>query len=131
MILIDSSVWIDFFNGSPSVEANFLDQILGEQSLLVGDLILTEVLQGFRRNEGFEAARRALLSFQVVEMLNLNLAVQSARNYRTLRGLGIAVRKKIDCLIAMCCFEAGYSLLHSDRDIDAFEPHLGVSVIHP
>jgi predicted nucleic acid-binding protein len=131
MILVDSSVWIDFFNGISTHETDFLDQILGEQPLLVGDLILAEVLHGFRRNEDFESARRALLSFQVVAMLGPDLAIQSALNYRTLRTQGITVRKTINCLIATYCIETGHSLLHSDRDFDPFEDHFGLIVVHP
>ena len=130
MILVDSSVWIDYFNGIKTRETDTLDQILGEQILLVGDLILAEVLQGFRRDEDFEQARRALFSFQIVKMLDPELAVQSARNYRTLRSQGITIRKTIDCLIATYCIESGNALLHSDRDFDAFEDRLGLSVIH-
>jgi hypothetical protein len=131
MILVDSSVWIDFFNGASTRETDYLDKILGDQPLLVGDLILAEVLQGFRRNEDFESARRALLSFQVVDMLGPDLAIQSARNYRILRAQGITVRKTIDCLIATYCIETGHSLLHSDRDFDPFEDHFGLNVVRP
>lgn len=131
MILVDSSVWIDYFIGTATSQTDFLDRILGEQPILVGDLILAEVLQGFRRDEDFDTARRALLSFQVVEMLNPDLAVQSARNYRILRTQGITVRKTIDCIIATYCIQVGHALLHSDGDFDLFETHLGLSVVHP
>ena len=131
MILVDSSVWIDYFNGTATSQTDFLDRILGEQPILVGDLILAEVLQGFRRDDDFDAARRALLSFQVVEMLNPDLAVQSARNYRVLRAHGVTVRKTIDCLIATYCIETNHMLLHSDNDFDPFEAQLGLNVVHP
>lgn len=131
MILVDSTVWIDYFNGVMTPETDYLDQVLGEQVLLVGDLILAEVLQGFRHDADFNRARQALLSFQTVQMLDPDLAVQSAQNYRTLRSQGITVRKTIDCLIATYCIESGHTLLHSDRDFDPFENSLGLSVVHP
>ena len=131
MILVDFSVWVDYFNSTATSQTDFLDQILGEQPILVGDLILAEVLQGFRRDEDFDAARRALLSFQIVAMLNPDLAVQSARNYRILHLQGITVRKTIDCLIATYCIQTGHSLLHSDGDFDPFETQLGLSVVRP
>ena len=130
MILVDSSVWIDYFNGIANSQTDFLDRILGEQPILVGDLILAEVLQGFRRDDDFDAAHSALLSFQVVKMLNPDLAVQSARNYRVLRAQGVTVRKMIDCLIATYCIETNHMLLHSDRDFDPFEAQLGLNVVH-
>ena len=131
MILVDSTVWIDYFNGVKTPETDYLDQVLGEQVLLVGDLILAEVLQGFRHDADFNRARQALLSFQTVQMLDPDLAVQSAQNYRTLHTQGITVRKTIDCLIATYCIESGHTLLHSDRDFDPFENSLGLSVVHP
>ena len=131
MILVDSSVWIDYFNGTTSPETNYLDDQVEKQIILVGDLILSEVLQGFREDRDFESARRALSAFQQVEMLNAALAVQSARNYRAMRKKGITVRKTIDCLIATYCLETNTALLHCDRDFDPFEQQLGLRVIHP
>jgi predicted nucleic acid-binding protein len=131
MILVDTSVWIDYFTGIATSQTDFLDRILGEQPILVGDLILAEVLQGFRQEDDFDAARRALLSFQIVKMLNPDLAVQSARNYRVLRKQGVTVRKTIDCLIATYCIETNHMLLHSDHDFDPFEAQLGLNVVHP
>ena len=131
MILVDSSVWIDYFNGTTSPETNYLDDQVEKQIILVGDLILSEVLQGFREDRDFESARRGLSAFQQVEMLNAALAVQSARNYRAMRKKGITVRKTIDCLIATYCLETNTALLHCDRDFDPFEQQLGLRVIHP
>jgi hypothetical protein len=128
MILIDSSTWIDYFNGEVNPKTDMLDRILGKELILVGDIILMEVLQGFRKDEDFETARRALSSFTQVEMLNSGLAIQSARNFRTLRKMGITVRKTIDCLIATYCIETGTSLLHSDNDFNPFEVYLGLKV---
>ena len=130
MILVDSSVWVDYFNGTATSQTDFLDRILGEQPILIGDLIITEVLQGFRRDEDFDAAYRAFVSFQIVEMLNFDLAVQSARNDRILRMRGVTVRKTIDCIIATYCIQTGHILLHSDGNFDPFENHLGLSVVH-
>lgn len=131
MILVDSTVWIAYFNGQITLETDFLDKILAEQLILVGDLILCEVLQGFRADRDYEQARRALGRFKQVSMLNVQLAIKSANNYRTLRKRGITIRKTIDCLIATFCIEAGHQLLHADRDFDAFEDHLGLEVVHP
>ena len=131
MILVDFSVWIDYFNGTATSQTDFQDRILGEQPILVGDLILAEVLQGFLRDEDFDAPRRALLFSQVVERQNPDLADQSSRNYRILHAKGIAVRKTIDCIIATYCIQMGHAVLHSDGDFDPFETHLGLSVVHP
>jgi predicted nucleic acid-binding protein len=128
MLLVDSTVWIDYFNGRFTPQTDYLDRILSDQLVLVGDLILAEVLQGFRDDTEFEQARQALGHFSQVSMVNPALAVQSARNYRTLRAQGVTVRKTIDCLIATFCIENDHSLLHSDADFDGFERHLGLKV---
>jgi len=130
MILVDSSVWIDYFNGIATPETDYLDRILEDQLILVGDIMLAEMLQGFRKDEDFETARQSLATFQTVEMLNPGLAVQSARNFRSLHKDVITVRKTIDCLIATYCIENGVTLLHSDRDFEPFEARLGLSVVH-
>jgi hypothetical protein len=131
MILVDTTVWIDYFNGRLTPHTDSLDRLLGEQIVLVGDLILAELLQGFRQDEDFEQVRRALQSFTLVSLVTPELAVQGARNYRTLRQMGRTPRKTIDCLIATACIENGYDLLHHDNDFDGFEQLLGLSVIHP
>lgn len=131
MVLVDTTVWIDYFNGRISPHTDTLDSLLGEQIVIVGDLILAELLQGFRQDEEFEQARLALEHFTVISLVSPELAVQSARHYRALRRLGITPRKTIDCLIATACIENGYSLLHNDSDFDGFEQHLGLVVIHP
>ncbi len=130
MILIDTSVWIDYFNGIETFETNYLDRILGVQSVLVGDIILSEVLQGFRNDQDFEAARQALSVFEIVPIINADLAVCSALNYRALRKVGITMRKTINCFIATYCIETGSTLLHSDRNFEPFETHLDLAVIH-
>ena len=130
MILVDTSVWIDYFNGQTTPETTILDEILGVEEILMGDIILAEVLQGFRSDQDFEAALNALSRFKQAGMLNPDLAIRSARNYRQLRKTGITVRKTVDCLIATFCIENRVELLHSDRDFDPFEQHLGLQVRH-
>lgn len=129
MILVDSSVWIDYFRGSPSPEAETLDGLLGREALLVGDLILTEVLQGFASERDFSQARQMLASFDLIEIGGREIALQAARNFRTLRRFGITVRKTIDTLIATRCIESHIALLHNDRDFDAFAEHLGLQTV--
>jgi predicted nucleic acid-binding protein len=128
VILVDSSVWIDYFRGAPSAEAAHLDKLLGTGPVLIGDLILTEVLQGFATDADFNQARTLLDSLDVVPLAGASICVQAARNFRTLRRQGVSVRKTIDTIIATCCIENGYALLHNDRDFDAFERHLGLRV---
>lgn len=131
MVFIDSTVWVDYFNGRITPQTDYLDHILTSIPILIGDLILAEVLQGFRQDSDFEQARRALGKFEIVTMVNPDLAIQSARNYRTLRKKGITVRKTIDSLIATYCIENNHELLHNDSDFDPYEQHLGLRVIHP
>ena len=128
MILVDSSVWIDYFNGSTTPQTEKLDHLLDSELLAIGDLILTEVLQGFDSERDFNRVRKMLTALTVVELGGQEVAIQAARNFRALRNLGIAPRKTIDTVIATCCIENGFDLLHSDRDFDAFEEHLGLRV---
>ncbi|OJX40526.1 MAG: VapC toxin family PIN domain ribonuclease [Chloroflexi bacterium 44-23] len=130
MLIVDTSVWIDYFNGQINPETDYLEQALAQEFILMGDLILTETLQGFREEQDFQTALQAFSTFAQVNMLDTQLAIQSARNYRTLRKSGHTVRKTIDCLIATFCIENGHSLLHRDRDFDSFEKYLGLQVIH-
>lgn len=131
MLLVDSSVWIHYFNGAVTPQTDYLHAVLGRREIVVGDIILAEVLQGYRSDADFEAARRALGRFRQVGMLDTELAVQSARHYRALRKLGITVRKTIDCFIATYAIAHGHELLHADGDFDPFEAHLGLRVVHP
>ena len=130
MILVDTTVWVDYFNGRITPETTILDQILSTDEIVIGDIILAEVLQGFRSDQDFETALQALIKFSQVSMLNPDLAVRSARNYRQLRKVGISIRKTLDCFIATYCIENRIELLHSDRDFDPFEQHLGLNVVH-
>ncbi len=127
-LLVDSSVWIDYFNGAVTLQTNHLDDVLGRELIVTGDLIIAEVLQGFRLDKDYKLARNALLKLPVFEMVGPHIAEKSAVNYRILRKSGIAVRKTIDCLIATFCIENDLTLLHSDRDFDSFEQHLGLQV---
>lgn len=131
MLVVDTTVWVDYFNGQVNPETEYLDSVLSEEPILVGDLILTETLQGFKEDKDFKLAQTALARFEQAGMLDLKIAQQSAQNYRTLRKKGITVRKTIDCLIATYCIENDHTLLHRDADFDGFEQHLGLSVIHP
>ena len=131
MLVVDSTVWVDYFNGIQNPQADYLHQMMDKRPILIGDLILAEVLQGFRQDVDFEKARRALGKFTQVEMVNTGLALQSARYFRLLRGKGITVRKTIDSLIATFCIENKHDLLHNDDDFDGYEKHLRLKVIHP
>ncbi len=129
MILVDSSVWIDYFNGTRTPQADLLDTLLGREPLAIGDLILTEVLQGFARERDFQQARKLLTSLTLIELCGRDIAIQAARNFRSLRSLGVTVRKTIDCVIATCCIESRHQLLHDDRDFDPFVKHLGLRTV--
>ena len=129
MILVDTSVWIDYFNGTITPQTDILDNLLGHQPLAIGDLILTEVLQGFANERDFQRATQLLTSLTAVELGGQGIAIQAARNFRALRKLGVTVRKTIDTIIATHCIESGHDLLHSDRDFDPFAKHLGLRVV--
>jgi len=126
VILVDSSVWIDYFRGTVTAQTEKLDSLLGRELLLIGDLILAEVLQGFATDKDFKQALKFLESFEVVELAGKDIALKTAKNFRTLRALGITVRKTIDTVIATRCIESGYTLLQSDRDFEPFVEHLGL-----
>jgi len=129
LILVDSSVWIDYFRGTVTAQTERLDSLLGSEPLAIGDLILTEVLQGFGSERDFSDARKMLTALLVVELGGREIAIQAARNFRALRQRGVTVRKTIDTLIATRCIEDGYTLLHNDRDFDPFEKYLGLSIV--
>ncbi|WP_442777460.1 type II toxin-antitoxin system VapC family toxin [Sphaerotilus montanus] len=126
MILVDSSVWIDFFRGTVTPQTERLDALLGSELLVVGDLILAEVLQGFSSERDFNQARKLLTALDVVTLGGPEIAIQAARNFRTLRARGVTIRKTIDTLIATRCIESDYALLFSDRDFEPFVEHLGL-----
>lgn len=126
MKIVDSSVWIDYFNGVVSPETNKLDGLLGVEPLAIGDLILTEVLQGFRQDADYKSAKKLLTSLTVYGMLGAELAIKCADNFRALRKQGVTVRKTADVIIATFCIESGCSLLFSDKDFVPFVKHLGL-----
>jgi predicted nucleic acid-binding protein len=131
LVLVDTTVWIDYLAGTANPHSSWLDRQVGKQPLGLTDLIFCEVLQGIRSDAAFSVVRRDLERFPIFQTGGLQLALLAAQNYRHLRGHGITVRKTIDCLIATFCIEAGHELLHRDRDFDAFEVRLGLRVIHP
>jgi predicted nucleic acid-binding protein len=126
VIVVDSSVWIDFFNGVNTPEVERLDRLLGLTPLVVGDLILVEVVQGFRHERDVATARLLFRSLALLPMLGAHNAWKAAENYRTLRSKGITVRKTIDGIIATACIEAHLPLLFSDRDFLPYVQHLGL-----
>lgn len=126
MILVDSSVWIDYFRGAATPQADLLDALLGSEPLATGDLVLAEVLQGFSDDREFEQARRLLDTLDIVAIGGRDIAIAAAKNFRALRRLGVTARKTIDTVIATRCIVDGYALLYSDRDFDPFVRHLGL-----
>ncbi len=126
MVFVDSSVWIDYFNGVDTLETTLLDRLLGREPVAIGDLVLAEVLQGFRVDADFRTAKELLASLAVFEMLGKARAIKVAENYRALRRHGVTVRKTADAIIATFCIEQGIPLLHSDRDFDPFVEYLGL-----
>ena len=130
VILVDSSVWIDFFRGRDTAQVNKLDSLFAEERIFVGDLILTEVLQGFKTERDFNQARKTLETFPTIELCGAEVALSAAKNFRALQALGFTVRKTIDTIIATRCIQDDFRLLHSDRDFDPFSKHLGLKVVH-
>ena len=130
MVIIDTTVWIDYLRGTQNPETRWLDRELQRQRLGLTDLILCEVLQGIREQSAFTRVRADLLKFQVFETGGSGVAIAAAQNYRELRQRGYTVHKTIDCLIATFCLQARHELLHRDRDFDCFEKVLGLRVLH-
>jgi len=131
MVIVDTSVWIDYLRGTQNRHSDWIDRELALQRIGLTDLILCEVLQGITDDTAFRKVRRTLSQFEVFPTGGEALAVASASNYRRLRVEGRTVRKTIDCLIATFCLVHGHSLFHRDSDFDAFEEHLQLRVIHP
>ncbi|MFI3157555.1 MAG: PIN domain nuclease [Methylococcaceae bacterium] len=129
MILVDSSVWIDYFNGTETLATKKLDNLLGVQPVCTGDLILAEVLQGFRLDQDYQRAKTLLCSLPVHAMLGASLSLKSAENFRKLRKQGVTIRKTIDTMIATFCIENELPLLHSDKDFQPFQQFLGLQVL--
>src|SRR5690606_7423107 len=131
MIVVDTSVWVDYFNGVVSVHTDFLDRVLGTEPVGVGDLILAEVLQGFRTAGGYRKGKSLMMELPVFEMAGAERAIRAAANYRFLRSQGVTVRKTIDTLIASFCIEQSLPLLFIDRDFEPFVQHLGLRAALP
>ena len=129
MIIADSSVWIDYFAGRSTRETNLLDSLLSQQPILVGDLIMTEVLQGFKRDRHFIVAKEEMETLPFAEMVGKDIALKNAENFRALRKQGITIRKTIDVLIATFCIENEHYLLHNDRDFDAIKQALPLQTV--
>lgn len=127
--MVDTSVWIDYFNGVPTPQADLLDDLLGERVLAVGDLILAELLQGFSTELDARRALSLLDPLEFLEMAGRDVAIESAANYRRLRRRGVTVRKTMDMLIGTYCLIHEHEILHSDRDFDVLAEHLGLRVI--
>ena len=129
MILVDSSVWIGYFNGAINPQTDWLDSALGKKIIIVGDIILAEVLQGFKSDRDFNKAKELLSSFRFMEMLGQKLAIKSAKNYRFLRKKGLTVHKTIDVIIGTFCIHHNIPLLHDDQDFDPLTKHLGLHAV--
>jgi predicted nucleic acid-binding protein len=129
LIVVDSSVWIDFFNGKATPQSLRLREFMGVEPLSLGDLMLCELLQGARSDQHARTLETELRKFEIHPILDDTLAVIAARNYRTLRDTGITIRKTADLLIGTYCIENGHRLLHSDRDFDPMQQHLGLQVV--
>jgi len=130
VILVDSSVWVDYLRGSRTLPVGVLDRLLGAEPIVIGDLILTEVLQGCPTDRDFATAKGFFEAFEVIVLGGVDVALQAARNFRELRLQGVTVRKTVDTIIATRCIMSGLRLLHDDRDFDAFERHLGLKCVH-
>ncbi|MBZ5520883.1 MAG: PIN domain nuclease [Acidobacteriia bacterium] len=131
MVIVDTTVWIDYLRGVTNLETSWLDREMDRQRLGLTDITLCEVLQGIRADAAFTQVLSDLSKFHVFDTGGTGIAVAAAQNYRFLRRRGHTVRKTIDCLIATFCLEAGHGLLHRDRDFDPFEKYLGLLVVHP
>ena len=130
MILVDSSVWIDYFRSADTPQVALLDSLFGRSPLAVGDLIAAEVLQGVRDEREFRLVKKTLEAFEHIDLAGYALAVKASENYRSLRAMGITVRKTIDTVIATRCIEDGLTLLHADKDFVPFSEHLGLKVAY-
>jgi predicted nucleic acid-binding protein len=129
MIVVDSSVWIDYFNGKKTPQTDWLDYSIGDTPVIIGDLILTEVLQGFQNNKEFKVAKDLLLGMPFMPMVGRAIALKSDENYRSLRRRGVTVRKTIDVIIGTFCIYYQLPLLHDDRDFDPMVKFLGLKIV--
>lgn len=126
MILVDTSVWIDYFNGVGNPHTDLLDSSLTEGAVVIGDLIFLEILQGIRSDNDYQKTRQGLLALEQFELFGLDMVQPCADNYRALRKQGITIRKTADVIIATFCMENRLPLLYLDRDFTPFVKHLGL-----
>jgi predicted nucleic acid-binding protein len=131
MVIVDTTVWIDYLGGILNAETSWLHREMPLQRLGLTDMILCEVLQGIREPREFQQIRDQLLTFEIFPTGGAENAIAAAMNYRTLRQRGYTIRKTMDCWIATFCLLTGNQLLHLDRDFDPFEQLLGLQVVHP
>ncbi|MEO6050401.1 MAG: PIN domain nuclease [Pyrinomonadaceae bacterium] len=131
MILVDSSVWIDFFRANETPQTIKLKSLLGIEQVAVGDLILAEVLQGCHQPGSFDSTRKALDRLEFIQLCAYRVSIEAAANFLKLRALGYTIRKTIDTIIATKCILSGIELLHNDRDFLPFEKHLGLKSVIP
>lgn len=133
MVIVDTSVWIDYLRGADTPQSQWLNDRADQQRLGLTDLILCEVLQGMPNDSQAARVEEQLSKLVIFQTGGRRLAIASARNYRILRTHGRTARKTIDCLIATFCLMNKHSLIHNDHDYDydAFEKHLNLKVIHP
>ena len=131
MVIVDSSVWIDYLNRKLTPQTQWIQDTKRVEEIGLTTLVLAEILQGIRFDDRFRAAQQFLRSMPLFEGLPTHIAVRSASNFRSLRKMGITVRSTIDCLIATFCIEEDFRLLHNDSDYEPFELHLGLNVLHP
>ena len=129
MILVDSSVFIDYFNGIDNPKTVILDNLLGRDLLVIGDYILAEVLQGFKKDKDYKTAKEFLNSFPCFNLCNKEMAIKSAENFRKLRKKGITIRKTVDLIIGTYCIENNIELLHNDKDFEPIKMHLGLKTL--
>ena len=129
MILVDSSVWIDYFNGHRTWQTNLLDNLISDVPIIIGDLILAEILQGFRSDNDYESAKSYLSYLLFRQLGEYQVAVQSAQNYKIIKKKGVTVRKTIDVIIGTYCIMEGLPLLHDDRDFDPMVSHLSLKIL--
>ena len=128
--IIDTTVWIDFFRNSKTEQTDLLEVVVRRGEAALGDVILSEILQGIDSDREFRSLKRHFANFPIYPMIGRQNAIRSAENYRKLRVKGFTVRKIVDCWIATFCIESGFPLLHNDRDFDPFEEHLNLKVLH-
>ena len=129
MVLVDTSIWVDYFWGMDTPQTQKLDRLLEAERIVIGDLIFAELLQGFRSGKDLAAARKMIDKLEYRDLAGKEICLKAADNYRWLRTRGITVRKTIDVIIGTFCLENGIGLLHNDRDFDPMEKHLGLRTL--